>query len=794
MQPPNSPSIHSNSKVQVEILGIFILLLIAAAFFYPMLFDGKVIFYRDYNLITYPFRYFLGETFNQGAIPYWMPHANGGLPFMAAFHPGVFYPPSLLFLLDDITYALNLFYVLHFMILGVFLYLLARCWGFSFIAALCCAITGMLSGFMVSSTLLSNFFISAVWLPVIFWLFHQFWVRKRIGYFVGLIAAIATQTLAACPEINIMTMLLLYAHSLYFLPRPPGISGILRLTASLGLAVTLALGVCAFQLLPTAKLIKHSFRSNGLNYATHTQWSLDTDKLSTFLSSPDYRGFFNFQLTQSPVDGSDSTIQPKSNADITGNSPVVNKNKPPRESGFLRTVYMGLLGLTFVLLGFFFRREKAVGFWLVVFLFGVFLAFGEHNPFYPIVYYGTPFLNLFRYPEKYIYISSFAVVFLTGYVLDILIRYTRERQIRIFRVLTVVILLFGIMGLLAIWKPYFSLEYSFVILLLFGFSYTMFYFRKMKEVWFAVSVLLMIMVDLSIKDTQLLPLIDKEYYQEKPVAMHILGGSFGKHRVYSGRLQQEPKDQTYPLGPTRLSSILASKELLYPYLGMIYRVEHVNGFNGLALELESSMLWWAVFTKSPPERRQRILSRSNVKYWIDGDTPPSYIKGYPVVMPGRIKELNEALPRAYLVPKMRVPEKGDHLLNTYYDESFDPLQEVLLNDSLDFEESASFKAQVEEVTYRPNHVTVKTSQEGNGFLVLNDAYFPGWTVKVDGQERPILQANYFYRAVQLGPGLHTLEFDFLPEGMKAGLVVSGISLLLIILGSLLGRKYMKRFN
>jgi hypothetical protein len=795
MQPSENSTINDNSKARTEILGVAILLLIAACFFYPMLFDGKVIFYRDYNLITYPFRYFLGQTFSQGAIPYWVPHANGGLPFMAAFHPGVFYPPSVLFLLNDTTYALNLFYVFHFMILGTSLYLLARCWGLSFVAALCCATTGMLSGFMVASTLLSNFFMSAVWLPVIFWLFHQYWVRKHIGYFIGLIAAIATQTLAACPEINIMTMLLLYAHSLYFLPRPPGISGVVRLTAPLGLAVALALGVCAFQLLPTAKLIKHSFRHSGLDYATHTQWSLDTKKLSTLVLSPDFRGFFNYRLEQDFIKKSKLKTQPESQADLTGNSPVANESRPPLVSGFLHTVYMGLLGLTFVLLGFFFRREKAVGFWLVVFLFGIFLAFGKHNPFYPIVYYGTPFLDLFRYPEKYVYISSFAAVFLTGYGLEALIRHTRDRQIKIFWVLTILILLFGIIGLLAIGQPYFTPEYSLAILLLFGFSYIMFYFRKMKATWFAVSVLLMIMVDLSIKDAQLLPLIDKKYYQEDPMVMDILEDSLGKHRVYSGRLQKKPNDLSYPEGPTRLASIIASKELLYPYMGMVYGVEHVNGFNGLALELENNMLWWAVFVKSPPERRRRILTRSNVKYWIDGDMLTPYSKDYPVIMPDRVKVLNEALPRAFLVPNMRLAKESEHMLNVYYDESFDPLKEVLLygDEKLNFEKSKHFSGKVEQVVYKPNHVTVQTTQEGNGFLVLIDSYFPGWTVKVDGEERPILKANYYYRAVQLGPGKHTLEFDFVPEGMKTGVMVSGFSFFLVVFGGLFLRKPMKKF-
>ncbi len=792
MQPPDNSTIHGNSKARVEILGIVILLLVAAGFFYPMLFDGKVIFYRDYNLITYPIRYFLGQTFNQGAIPYWVPHANGGMPFMASFHPGVFYPLSLLFMLEDTTYALSLFYVLHFIILGVFTYLLARSWGLSFIAALCSAMTGMLSGFMMASVLLSNLFISAVWLPVIFWLFHQYWVRKHIGYFIGLIVAIATQTLAACPEINIMTMLLLYAHSLYFLPRSPGLSGIGRMTASLGLAVILALGLSAFQLVPTASLIKHSFRDGGLDYNSHTEWSLEPFKLLTFALSPDYSEYLDSELTAGVSPDSSLKTQSQPNADSTRDSINFSKVHPQAITGFLHTFYMGLLGLVFVFLGFFFRREKAVGFWLVIFLFGIFLAFGKHNPFYPIIYYGIPFLNLFRYPEKYIYISSFAVVFLTGYGLDSLIRHTRDRNIRIFRVLTIVIILFGLLSFLAIGRSDLSPEYPLAFLAIFGFAYTLFYFGKMEKNRFAALVLLIIFVDLSIKGIQLLPLIDRKYYQEKPLLTDILGDSFGNYRIYSGRLQNTPDPLKYPNGPTRLAAVIASKEHLYPYLGMIYDLEHVNGFSGLALELKDDFLWLAVFVKSQPDRRKRILVRSNVKYWIDGDQPTAYMEGYPLILPDRLKILKDTLPRAYFVPKMRVLKEDDeHPLNIYYHESFEPRKEVLLNEAVDFKESAHSKGTVEQVTYRPNHVTVKTSQEGNGFLVLMDSYFPGWTVKVDGVEKPILRANHFYRAVQLDPGQHTLEFDYVPEGMKAGLVISGISVFLITFGSLFRRKFIQ---
>jgi uncharacterized membrane protein YfhO len=128
---------------------------------------------------------------------------------------------------------------------------------------------------------------------------------------------------------------------------------------------------------------------------------------------------------------------------------------------------------------------------------------------------------------------------------------------------------------------------------------------------------------------------------------------------------------------------------------------------------------------------------------------------------------------------MRILEETA-VLNTYYSASFEPLKEVLLTKPVEFQPSDHFQGQVEQVAYRPNHVTIKTRQDGNGFLVLNDTYFPGWTVTVDGKEGEILKANHYYRAVQLGPGEHTLEFDYFPEGFREGLIVSSIFLLILI--------------
>ena len=751
------------SKSAKNVLGLFILFTIAAAFFYPLLFGGKVIFYRDFHFVTYPTRFFLSQAYHQGVIPYWTTNTFGGAPFMATLHPGVFYPPSLFFFLNDFTLALNLYYVFHFLVMGFFVFLLGRKWNLTWFAALCCGATGMLGGMVVASALTSNYFLSSVWLPLIFWLYYQYKEHNHLGWFIGLVLAIFSQTLAACPEISVMTMLLLYLHAIVFTTKTRNKAEVGRITAILGLAVIFALGLSAFQLMPTIKLLEHTFRGGGLDYAFHTRWSMAPSKLTTLVLTPGYDDYLT---------------------------------RPPKEigiqfSGLLHTLYMGIFGFLFVVLGFLFRKDKAVGFWLVVFVCGIFFALGGNNPFYQYIYHWIPFMELFRYPEKYLFITSIAVIFLLGFGLDALLRATQKRQIKISRVLILLILIFGIISTVALVNPHLEPEVPLVLIIIFSVSYVLFYFGKLKQTGFAMLLLAMVLMDLFFRGLSLLPMIDRKFYEEPPPLINLLGDSVGKYRTYSGHIDKTPDPMKYPTGPTRVAGMRAAKQQLYSLQGMVFGIEHAGGVPGLALDIQNHLIWYQFLIQSDPDRRRVILKRSNVRYWVDGDTPTYHAAGgIPIVSPERIKVFEDALPRAFLVPKMRVSEKG-RVLFDYYDESFDPLQEVLFSEPVEFQESAHFKGEVEEVTYSLNHVTIKTSQEGNGFLVLLDTYLPGWTVKVDGQEQTILKAYGFYRAVQLGPGEHTLEFDYFPEGFREGLIVTGVTPVLGLVGFMVWRRRLK---
>ena len=738
-------------------LGIGILLIVALIFFGPLWLGDQVIFYRDFTFTTFPFRYFLAQTFHEGALPYWNTNAYGGMPFMAGFHPGVFYPPSILLLLSDTVLGLNLFYIFHFILVGIFSFLLARSWGISFGSALCCGITGMLSGFLVASTLLSNLFLGAVWLPLIFWAFQRFWTSRHKRYFAVLVLAVFAQTLAACPEMSILTLLLLYTHSLYLLPRARWASGFGRVTLILGLAVALALSLAALQLIPTAKLVDHSFRDKGLSFEMHAAASLEPSKLSTLMISPDYGALLE------------------------------SKDSPPWFNGLIHTLYMGILAVMFILIGFLYRREKNIRFWLVVFFGGLFLAFGKYNPVYEFFYPWIPLLNKFRIPEKYFLISSYAAVFLTGFILDALVRDIRQKQFKIISFVGVFIVMLVGTFALSIRFSYLDPVLPLIVLVAFGLSLAMYHYNKIGQTVFGGLVCVLVLFDLGVKDVNLLPTIDRSFYDEKPLIMDIVGETEGKYRVYSGMVTQTPNPDSNPDGPTWMDVLYLMKEYARPFNGMITGVENAGGLPGLGLELRRHVEWYRALIKAEPEKRFRILKRSNVKYWVDADTPTTLsAQGKPLILPSRVKVWDDALPRAFMVGRFKVQNK-EEVLDSYYDESFDPLSEVLFSVPVDFKPSPEFSGKVQSVSYQPNRVSVKTSQKGSGFLVLLDSYFPGWTVRVDGEEQPILKANHFYRAVQLGPGEHTLEFEFFPVGFREGLMISSAAAVVLLALPLWGR-------
>jgi len=57
----------------------------------------------------------------------------------------------------------------------------------------------------------------------------------------------------------------------------------------------------------------------------------------------------------------------------------------------------------------------------------------------------------------------------------------------------------------------------------------------------------------------------------------------------------------------------------------------------------------------------------------------------------------------------------------------------------------------------------------------------GFSASVDGKPTRIYEANLGLSAVFVKAGKHDIQFSFFPRGMKAGIVVSVLSLVLLLL-------------
>ncbi|MFC1536426.1 YfhO family protein [Pseudomonadota bacterium] len=74
---------------------------------------------------------------------------------------------------------------------------------------------------------------------------------------------------------------------------------------------------------------------------------------------------------------------------------------------------------------------------------------------------------------------------------------------------------------------------------------------------------------------------------------------------------------------------------------------------------------------------------------------------------------------------------------------------------------------------------IQTHSKEESFLVVADAYFPGWHVEIDGVETEILRADYVSRGVVIPQGQHEVRFYYQPYAFYKGLGLSLFGLMLL---------------
>jgi uncharacterized membrane protein YfhO len=76
----------------------------------------------------------------------------------------------------------------------------------------------------------------------------------------------------------------------------------------------------------------------------------------------------------------------------------------------------------------------------------------------------------------------------------------------------------------------------------------------------------------------------------------------------------------------------------------------------------------------------------------------------------------------------------------------------------------------------PTRIRLEVERLQTGYLVVSQAYFPGWKARVGGVEKPVLRANYAFDAVQIPPGRWEVELSYEPDSLRAGLSIGAASI------------------
>lgn len=768
-------------RLAFEVLVVAgLLALLTAGFFWQILFLPDTWMPAgggDLAPFIYPNYRFAAEQLRQGTIPLWNPHLYSGSPFAADIQSGLFYPVNLLvFLLaPELTYQwLEYLAVFHFWLAGVTMYVCLRllrpvpaiAGPVGALPALAGAIAFEFSDLFIVHFGNLNMIAVAAWLPLIFLLFHLSLRKASPGLAAASGAVLAVATLAGHIQITLFILLMLGLYAVWqgwlnlaytgprageSLPGEASDSATIhslsrRLTAagrpllSMLICLVVMVGLSALLLFPAYEMSRHTPRAE-LPYQEAARYSLHPVQLIGLLA-PNY----------------------------FGRDPALFWGPWER----VETGYIGILTLLLALFGAVFYPGRLKNYFIGLGLVALLLAMGGYAPLHGWLYTLVPGFNQLRAPARFILLLDFSLAVLAAFGLQQLLAML-DQQVRALRLLKVVAWALG--GLIVVSVPlaYYAMMVTqdqnpaiflrasaaatgvMTFALLAVASIVVLYLiitRRLNHWQAGLAAIILIGLDLFILGQNVdVGRTDPTAGFDHPAALAFLEEDPNLYRI------EVSTDVWHVWQPN--TALLAG---LYDAWGL---------YNPLTLA--DTTLYWS---GSPPRSSGRY-NFLGVKYIIaskagapaDGNIVPVF-DGDPAI---NIYLNRAALARALFVGQANIVTSHAAAWEAVRAEDFDPATTVVLESGQPVDTRPVSSLSI--VEYGLSTVTVSVETDQPGYLVLADAYYPGWHATVDGRPVPIHRANYAFRAVYVPAGQHIVRFSFEPFVWRVGLVLSGLSLL-----------------
>ena len=107
-----------------------------------------------------------------------------------------------------------------------------------------------------------------------------------------------------------------------------------------------------------------------------------------------------------------------------------------------------------------------------------------------------------------------------------------------------------------------------------------------------------------------------------------------------------------------------------------------------------------------------------------------------------------------------------------------------------YETLAEYPMEITEMTDTRIKATIESPKTATVFTSI--PYEEGWTVRVDGKEVSCYAWKDAFLAFDVGIGTHELEFSYLPPGLKEGLFISIVGIIVSVIFLLPRKKALKK--
>jgi hypothetical protein len=144
--------------------------------------------------------------------------------------------------------------------------------------------------------------------------------------------------------------------------------------------------------------------------------------------------------------------------------------------------------------------------------------------------------------------------------------------------------------------------------------------------------------------------------------------------------------------------------------------------------------------------------------------------------PYQVWRLLGGLPLAYAVPRLEAPGNTIAILTRLRAPDFNPTETGLVSRrELSGEYPGSRNCSVSWIANEPDRLVLETQANDPAFLVVADAYFPGWRAEVNGDPTTIYRVNHLLRGIRVPAGVNRIRMTYVPEGWSPAVTTTRLA-------------------